>query len=114
MIKLLSSLITSVIRALDVKTAALQIRFRWLEPYYQCHAHRWPTYGFLLFVAVWFILRGDLFYILPCVILFLRFSPFSIEITSLWEERANLSAFGTFVRTQEQNNTRYDIKQIAS
>ena len=25
----------------------------------------------LLFVALWFILRGDLFYVLPCVILFL-------------------------------------------
>ena len=24
----------------------------------------------LFFVALWFILRGDLFYILPCVILF--------------------------------------------
>ena len=28
----------------------------------------------LLFVALWYILRGDLFYVLPCVILFLRFS----------------------------------------
>ena len=28
----------------------------------------------LLFVALWFILRGDLFFVLPCVILFLRFS----------------------------------------
>ena len=28
----------------------------------------------LLFVALWFILRGDLFYDLPCVILFLCFS----------------------------------------
>ena len=28
----------------------------------------------LLFVALWFILLGDLFYILPCVILFLCFS----------------------------------------
>ena len=37
---------------------------------------------------------------LPCVILFLClfFSPFSIAITSLGEERANLSAFRTFVR----------------
>ena len=26
------------------------------------------------------------------------FSPFSIAITPLWEERANLSAFRTFVR----------------
>ena len=53
----------------------------------------------LLFVALWFILRGDLFYDLPCVILFLCiFSPFSIAITSLGEERANLNAFRTFVR----------------
>ena len=53
----------------------------------------------LLFVALWFILRGDLLYVFPCVILFLCFfSPFSIAITSLGEERANLSAFRTFVR----------------
>ena len=53
----------------------------------------------LLLVALWFILRGDLLYVFPCVILFLCFfSPFSIAITSLGEERANLSAFRTFVR----------------
>ena len=53
----------------------------------------------LLFVALWFILRGYLFYVLPCVILFLCFfSPFSTAITSLGEERANLSAFHTFIR----------------
>ena len=28
----------------------------------------------LLFVALWLILRGDLFYVLPCVITFLCFS----------------------------------------
>ena len=27
----------------------------------------------ILFVALWFILRGDLFYVLPCAILFLCF-----------------------------------------
>ena len=53
----------------------------------------------LLFVALWFILQGYLFYILLCVILFLCvFSHFSIAITSLGEERAYLSAFRTFVR----------------
>ena len=31
----------------------------------------------LLFVAVWFLLRGDLFYVLHCVILFLCFSVLS-------------------------------------
>ena len=30
----------------------------------------------LLFVALWFVLRGDLFYVLPCVILFLCFQSF--------------------------------------
>ena len=49
----------------------------------------------LLFVALWFILRGDLLYVLPYVIVF--FGPFSIAITSLREERADLSAFRTFV-----------------
>ena len=53
----------------------------------------------LLYVALWFILRGDLFYVLPCVILLLCFSVlFSIAIISLGEERANLGAFHTFVR----------------
>ena len=51
----------------------------------------------LLFVALWFILRGDLLYVFPFVIL-VFFSPFSIAITSLGEERDNLSAFRTFVR----------------
>ena len=53
----------------------------------------------VLLVALWFILRGDLLYVFPCVILFLCFfCPFSIAITSLGKERANLSAFRTFVR----------------
>ena len=53
----------------------------------------------LLFVALWFILRGDFFYVLPCLILFLCFSVlFSIAITLLGEEIANLIAFRTFVR----------------
>ena len=53
----------------------------------------------LLFVALWFILRGDLFYVLLCVILFLCFSVLlAFGITSLGEERANLSAFRTFVQ----------------
>ena len=47
------------------------------------------------FVTLWFILRGNLFHVLPCVLVF--FSPFSIAVTSLREERANLSAFRTFV-----------------
>ena len=57
-----------------------------------------PVLG-LLFVVLWFILRGDLFYVLLCVIFALVFfSTFSIAMTSLGEERANLSDFRTFVR----------------
>ena len=54
----------------------------------------------LLFVVLWFILRGDLFYVLYtlCHFVLVVFSPFSIAITSLGEERANLSVFRTFVR----------------
>ena len=47
----------------------------------------------LLFVALWFILRGDLFYVFPCVILFLCFSTFSIAITSLWKRELTLVLF---------------------
>ena len=32
----------------------------------------------LFFVALWFILRGDLFYVLPCVNLFLCFSHLEV------------------------------------
>ena len=53
----------------------------------------------LLFVALWFILRGDFIYVLSlCYFVLVFFSPFSIAITSLGDERANLSAFRTFVR----------------
>ena len=47
----------------------------------------------LLFVALWFILRGDLLCLSVCYFVIVFFSPFSIAITSLGEERANLSAF---------------------
>ena len=53
----------------------------------------------LLFVALWFILRGDLLYVFPCVILFLCFSALLVLRLARWgRERANLSAFRTFVR----------------
>ena len=39
----------------------------------------------LLFVALWFILRGDLFYVLPCVILFLCFPVLlALRLPRLW------------------------------
>ena len=52
----------------------------------------------LLLVALWFILRGDFVVCLSvCHFVLVFFSPFNIAITSLGEERANLSAFRTFV-----------------
>ena len=41
----------------------------------------------LLFVALWFILRGDLLCLSVCRFVLVFFSPFSIAITSLGEER---------------------------
>ena len=41
----------------------------------------------LLFVALWFILRGDLFYVLPCVILFLCFSVLLALRLPRWGKR---------------------------
>ena len=52
----------------------------------------------LLFVTLWFILRGDLCCLTLYYFVLVFFSPFSIVITSFGEERANLSAFRTFVR----------------
>ena len=54
---------------------------------------------FLLFAALWFILRGDLFYVLPCAILLLCFSVLlGLRLPRLGGGRANLSVFRTFVR----------------
>ena len=52
----------------------------------------------LLFVALWFIVRGDLLCLSVCHFVLVFFSPFSVAITSLGEERAGLSAFRAFVR----------------
>ena len=52
----------------------------------------------LLFVALWFILRAIFLCLTSCYFTPVFFSPFSIAITSLGEERANLSSFRTFVR----------------
>ena len=41
----------------------------------------------LLFVALWFILRGDLLYVFPCVILFLCFSIFLVLRLPRFEKR---------------------------
>ena len=48
----------------------------------------------LLFVALWFVLRGDVFNVLPCVTLFLFFSvPLALRLPRLGK-----SVFRTFVR----------------
>ena len=53
----------------------------------------------LLFVALWFILRGDFLCLTLCHFVLVYFSPFSITIPSLrLGKRANISAFRTFVR----------------
>ena len=52
----------------------------------------------LLFVASWFILRGDLFYVLPCVILFLCFSVLLALRLPRLGKRELLVFFRTFVR----------------
>ena len=45
----------------------------------------------LLCVALWFILLGELFYVLTlCYFVLVFFSSFSIAITSLGEEKPNL------------------------
>ena len=53
----------------------------------------------LLFVDLWCILRGDLLYVFPCVILFLFFLVLLVlRLPRLGKrERANFSAFRTFV-----------------
>ena len=48
----------------------------------------------LLFVALWFILRGDLFYVLPCVSLFLCFSvPLAFRLPRLGKRELILELF---------------------
>ena len=51
----------------------------------------------LLFVALWLILRGDLFYVLPCVILFLCFSvPLALRLPRLGKRELILVLFVRF------------------
>ena len=53
----------------------------------------------LLSVALWFILRGDLLYVFPCVILFLCFLVLLVlRLPRLGKRELILSAFRTFVR----------------
>ena len=54
----------------------------------------------LLFVGLWFIYSTRRFVVCltMCHFVLVFFIPFSIAITSLGDERANLSAFRTFVR----------------
>ena len=51
----------------------------------------------LLFVALWFILRGDLLYVFPCVILFLCFSVLLVlRLPRLWKRELILVLFVRF------------------
>ena len=53
----------------------------------------------LLFGALWFILRGDLLYVLSCVILFLCFSVLlALRLPRLGKRELILSVFRTFDR----------------
>ena len=56
----------------------------------------------LLFVALWFILRGDLLYVFPCVILFLCFWSFLLlrlpRLRGAGVGGGAIGAFRTFVR----------------
>ena len=47
----------------------------------------------LLFIALWFILRGDLFYVLPCVIWFLCFSVLLVPLPRLRKRELILVLF---------------------
>ena len=66
----------------------------------------------LLFVALWFILRGDLLSVFPCVILFLCFSVLlvlkrtkSTKISSLFPKRGNRNAKRTEKHKLTQGKT---------
>ena len=53
----------------------------------------------LLFVALWFILRSDLLYVFPCVILFFCFSVLLVlRLPRLGKRELILVLFRTFVR----------------
>ena len=48
----------------------------------------------LLFIALWYILRGDLFYVLPCVILFMWFSVLlALQLPRLGKRELTLVLF---------------------
>ena len=51
-----------------------------------------------LFILRWFTLCCFVVYLFLCYFVLVLFSSFSIAVTSLVEEKANLSAFRTFVR----------------
>ena len=48
--------------------------------------------SFLLFVALWFILRSDLFYVLPCAVL-VFFSPLAVRLPRLGNRELILVLF---------------------
>ena len=77
----------SGVKGLNVSYKIINTAFRW-----SCSKAVVPVLV-LLFVALWFILRGDLFYALPCVILFLCFSVLLALRLPHLGKRANLMLF---------------------
>ena len=59
---------------------------------------RWSRFGLTPCCFVVYSTRRFVVCLSVCHFVLVFFSPFSIAITSLGEERANLSAFRTFVR----------------
>ena len=67
--------------------------FQFFFAKYLCVGEDGPGWGHLCHTGTYLVLCYTL-----CQFVLVFFSPFSIVITSLGEERANLSAFHTFVR----------------
>ena len=65
--------------------------------YFTDHSMAMVPVLFLLFVALWFILRGDVFYVLPCVILFLCF----LFMGWLWQNIGHKSGNNHIVGTDK-------------
>ena len=76
----------------------MRIIFHTLLPYSTDRSKAVVPVLVLLLVALWFILRGDLFYVSPCVILFLCFSVLLALRLTRFGKKVNLCAFRTFVR----------------
>ena len=95
-------LFTSVLRVASGPRLKLAGCKSALNPPVVCSADRsWAVVPVLvlLFVALWFVQRGDLFCVLSCVILFLCFSVLlALLLLRLRVRGADIGAFRAFVR----------------